>query len=198
MPLDDELDEILDPILATLNETLKAKLIGQLAEVYISGSVQMMKYAGLPYEGPPMQEAISWAQKHCGELVTQMAETSQKEIAQIVAEGIKQKKGVYGLRQLGGIQKDLMDAFKGMSKERAYMIARTETGNALGAAFEARGKELGLEAKQWYCAGGDACPDCLANEAVGVIPFEDTFPSGHSTVVAHPQCRCAVAPARFK
>ncbi|MFA5558611.1 MAG: hypothetical protein WDA59_04015 [Methanofastidiosum sp.] len=78
------------------------------------------------------------------------------------------------------------------------MIARTETGNALGAAFEARGKELGLEAKQWYCAGGDACPDCLANEAVGVIPFEDTFPSGHSTVVAHPQCRCAVAPARFK
>ena len=37
MPLNKDVENILDPILATFDDTLTATLDGQLAEVYISG-----------------------------------------------------------------------------------------------------------------------------------------------------------------
>jgi SPP1 gp7 family putative phage head morphogenesis protein len=89
---------------------------------------------------------------------------------------------------------------KGLTMQsRASLIARTETADALGQSFEDRGKEMGIEGKEWITAGDDKVSDgCKENGAVGVIPFDNAFPSGDQRPPRFPGCRCACAPARFK
>lgn len=142
------------------------------------------------YEGPPVQEAIEWAKNHPTKLLPGIDEKVAIRLAQIVSDGIKNKRGIAGISR--DIRKELPD----INKDTADTIALTETSNALGQSFLERGRAMNIEAKQWY-AGDNACGDCVANAAVGVIPFEQPFPSGHMSYPAHPGCRCAVAPARF-
>jgi SPP1 gp7 family putative phage head morphogenesis protein len=198
MSLTSEIDDIIEPILVAFNNVLRTQIANELIIIYLSGSAEMMKWGGVLYEGPPIQEALDWAEKQCGKLVVGMKEETKRRLAKVISDGIEQKKGVYGFGKLGGIQKDLMDTFTDMSKERAYMIARTETCNALSEAALKRMKDMKIEYKEWICAGGDACDICLANQAQGAIPVNQAFSSGHMCPSAHPSCRCAIAPARLR
>jgi SPP1 gp7 family putative phage head morphogenesis protein len=84
----------------------------------------------------------------------------------------------------------------GFSKDRAMMIARTETSKASN-----KGAVIGYAAsglvslKQWLTAEDDLVEEeCLENAAAGDIALDADFPSGDDAPPAHPNCRCVIAP----
>jgi len=194
-----ESGNILDPILATFNEKLIADIGGQIAEIYFSGSAEMITWgqtkAGVPiaYEGPPISQAIDWAEKHSATLVKGMDEETKRRLAHAISQGIETKRGIPGLAR------DIRTEFADMSRYRSELIARTETSNALSQASLDRMKDMGIEGKEWITAGDDlVSPECEANEAEGVIPANQTFSGGVMAPPQHPDCRCTVAPARIR
>jgi hypothetical protein len=190
--IEQEIDDLLDPILMALKHHLVLELSGELTEIYLSGSVEMLKWArraGLaiqPYEGPPMQQAIKYAEQHCAKLVTQMDEETKRQLAKTVSNAIEKKRGIPGLRS------DLRGMFSDMTKARADMIARTETADALEQAFMDRAKEYKVTGKRWVTF--NPCEICEANEAEGDVPLDHVFSSGDTRPPAHPRCRCSLAP----
>ena len=195
----------LDPLLATFSHTLEAELTGELADTYMSGSAEMMTWghtqAGIPiaFEGPPMEQAIKWAEKHCATLVTRMDEETKSQLVKVISDGIANKRGPGGLatdikRELGWMGRGKPSAIKGLTQQsRAMMIARTETASALGQASLDAMDELGVEGKEWV-AEPDSCDICLGNEADGVIPVNQAFSGGVMSQPQHPRCACTVAP----
>ena len=77
------------------------------------------------------------------------------------------------------------------SKQRARVVARTETAFALGQGQRGAAIAQGRTEKRWTTSG-DIDDVCLENEAAGWLAIADPFPSGHDTVPAHPNCRCVV------
>ena len=178
------------PFLRVITQSYFTRLNGRLAMIYMVGSVQMMEWAGVPYEGPPMQSAINYASKRAGWLIKNMNTETVSRLQTVISNGIANKRGV------PGVTSDLRKAFTDMSGPRAKMIARTETNDALSQAFMDRAKDMKIEAKEWIVS--DPCPICAGNEGDGVIPIDESFSSGHDRPPAHPNCRCAVAPARLR
>lgn len=89
----------------------------------------------------------------------------------------------------------------GFSRDRADMIARTETNIAQNKGSLQGYKASGLVTfKQWVTADDDLVePECEANGLAGaggdgVIPIDDDFPSGDDAPPAHPNCRCVIVP----
>jgi len=198
MPLSSEMDDILAPLLATFNKTLQADISGQVAEIYFSGSAEMVSWgqtkAGVPiaYEGPPISQAIDWAEKHSATLVKGMDEETKRRLAHSISQGIETKRGIPGLAR------DIRTEFADMSRYRSQLIARTETSNALSQASLDTMKDMGIEGKEWITAGDDKVSDeCLGNEAEGVIPVGQTFSGGVMAPPQHPDCRCTLSPSRI-
>jgi len=196
-----DLDNFLDPILAAFTDSLQARLNGFVVTAYLRGSAQMVSWGrtkgGLPklYEGPPMQEAIDYATKHCATLVTGLNEETKARLAEVIGNAIEEKRGIDGLAR------DLRAAFKSMTGDemtpgRAQMIARTETCDALEQAFLDRADDMGITGKEWITY--DPCEICADNEAEGIVPIDHVFSSGDDRPPAHPNCRCALAPVMLK
>jgi hypothetical protein len=59
-----------------------------------------------------------------------------------------------------------------------------------------RAEEMEIEGKE-VVLGHNPCPLCTDNAAVGVIGLKEEFPSGHIRTPFHPNCCCALAPARL-
>ena len=194
--LGSEARDVLDPLLATFSSDLSFRLNGFMVTAYLRGSAEMITWGttrgGIPiaYEGPPIEQAITYAGEHCATLVTQMDVETKRRLAQVVSEGIKNKRGVPGLAR------DIRGEFRHMRRYRSEMIARTETNDALSQAFMDRAHDMKIEGKEWVVAGGP-CEICAENEAEGVVPIDQIFSSGHERPPAHPNCRCALAPARL-
>jgi len=189
----------LDPLLATFSEPLTTEMTGELADIYMSGHAEMMTWgktaAGIPiaFEGPPVQAAIDWAQKHCATLVTRMDEETKTRLAQVISDGIANKRGPGGLatdikRELGWMGRGKPSAIKGLTQQgRAFMIARTETASALSQSSLDAMNEMGIEGKEWVTAGDDAVSEeCQGNEAEGVIPVNQAFSGGVMAPPQHP------------
>lgn len=193
MPIQADIDNVLDPLLAVFNTGLEATIEGELTTIYLSGDVQMIEWAGRPYEGPPMQQAVSFAQRKGATLVTQMTEETKRRLAKTISDAIQNKRGIPGLAR------DIRKTFDNMTKYRSELIARTETADALGEAFMDRGREFGVTGKEWLTVGDDrVSPECQMNEIDGVIPFEQAHSSGAMRPPQHPACRCAEAPAMLR
>ena len=199
MPLNKDVEGMLNPVLAAFDTKLKSDISGQLAEINISGQAEMIAWGktkgGIPitYEGPPISQAIDWAEKHGAQLVTQMNEETKRRLAHTISQGIENKRGIPGL------SRDIRNTFTDMSKHRSELIARTETANALSQSSLDTMKDMGIEGKEWVTAGDDLVSDeCLANEDQGIIPADKAFTSGTMAPPQHPDCRCVVSPARLK
>lgn len=91
-------------------------------------------------------------------------------------------------RTVGEAQADLLDVID--SPTRAELIARTEIVNSFGQGLTEYGKQTNAIGKEWQDAG--ATDECADNTGAGVIPFDDTFPSGDDEPTAHPNCRCSM------
>ena len=204
---------ILNPLLATFSKQLKTGLTEQLTEIYISGQAEMISWgktkAGIPiaYEGPPVSQAISWAESHISEakLVDGLNVETRKQLSNVIADGIRNKRGIPGIKsdirhKLEWMARGKPSDIKGLTlASRAELIARTETAKALGQSSLDNMKSMGINGKEWITSGDDRVSDaCLANEAEGVIPVDREFSGGVMTVPQHPDCRCVVAPARLK
>ena len=200
-----ESDNIMEPILKVFRAKILTDLIGQHVRAYLTGSAEMVSWGmtkgGRPilYEGPPISQAIDYAQKHCAQLVTKMDEESKRLIAQTVSDGIKNKRGVEGLAR------DIRKQFEDMTKYRSQLIAKTETADALEQGFMDRAEAMGINGKEWVTTGDDKVSDgCAENEAAGVIPLNDEFPAdstspeGKQRPPRFPGCRCALAPVMIK
>jgi hypothetical protein len=140
-------------------------------------------------EGPPMIEAIKHAQTKGTRIAAkyELTASTGEKIAQIVSDGIKTKRGI------PGISRDIRGEFPEISKAKADNIAQTETADSMGQAFMNRSRDMGVTGKEWVCCP-DACDICQSNAAVGAIPVDQPFPSGHMHPLAHDGCRCALAP----
>lgn len=138
-----------------------------------------------------MQEAINCAQTRGAQIAAKygLPSTSANRLAQIVSDGIKNKRGVPGLAR------DIRKEFPNMTIERARLIPHNETAYSLEAAFIERSKAMGIEYKEWVCLP-DSCDICRANAAIGAIPMNQMFPGSVMHPPQHDGCRCALAPAR--
>jgi hypothetical protein len=142
------------------------------------------------FEGPPSQEAIEYAKTRGAQIAVKygLPQTSANRLAQIVSDGIKNKRGIPGLAR------DIRKEFPDMTIERARLIAHNETADSLEAAFIERSKAMGVTGKEWVCVP-DSCAICRANAAVGVIPMNQMFPGGVMHPPQHDGCRCALTAA---
>ena len=193
----DPWQEPIDTFLGAFSDRLKASLIGRVATAYLQGSAQMVQWGRTKmtdrpifYEGPPVRQAFEYAGKHCAQLVTKMDEETRDSLAQVIKQGIEDKRGIDGLAR------DIRNQFDDMTKNRATVIARTETADALEQGFMDRAKDLGVNGKEWIVT--EPCPICEDNANAGVIGINEEFPSGHQRPPAHPNCRCALAPVMIK
>ena len=201
MPLNSDIGNILNPLLASFDDSLTVTLEGQLTEIYVSGQAEMVSYGktklGLPvtYEGPPIQKAIDWAKGHVSKakLVDGLNEETRKQISNIIADGIKNKRGIPGIKsdirhKLDWMARGAPSEIKGLTlASRAEMIARTETANALSQASLNTMEDMGVDGKEWITVGDDQVSDeCLANEEQGIIPVGETFVSGAMAPPQHP------------
>lgn len=194
------IDDFLDPLLRAFDYRLGATIQGHKAEMYLAGSAQMMSYGRtimeekpIFYEGPPMQDAVNYAQRTSATLVRQIDDTTRDELKKIISEGIANKRGVPGL------SRDIRNKLDEMSRDRAKMIARTESCDSLEAAFMDRSKVMGVTGKRWVTH--DPCPVCTACEELGDVPIDFEYP--HEGIdptrpPAHPNCMCALAPVMLE
>ncbi len=185
MPLGEDIDALLEPLIASFSGSLLEELEGELVSVYVAGDAQMVAWAKQPFEGPPAKAAVDFAKKRGATLVKGLDEETLERLRTTIANGIQNKRGVPGLAR------DIRQTFADMTRHRSELIARTETANALGEAFMDRGKALGITGKEWVDAGDDrVSPECLDNSAAGAIPIGETFPAGPMHPPQHPGCRC--------
>ena len=118
---------------------------------------------------------------------------TQRRLAQTIADGIKNKRGIPGLAR------DIRNTFDNMTKYRSELIAKSETRNALFQASQDRMEDTGITGKEWVLGSGGLegnCAQCLANAAEGIIPVTKSFSTPQGSI--HPGCTCAIAPAKLK
>jgi hypothetical protein len=198
MTIESEVNDVMEPIVRVLQTNIKTIIQGHLVRAYISADRELMTWGmtkgGIPiaYEGPPMEQAIKWAEKHSAKLVTQMDTETKSRLAKVVSEAIENKKGIPGLA------KNIRNEFDSMTKYRSQMIAETETANALSEGSFQRMQSMGVDGKEWVRGSNFDCDICGPNADAGVIPLDQPFPSGDMRPPGHPKCLCALAPARLK
>lgn len=145
----------------------------------------------------PNIRAQEYAKKHAAEAVTQINDTTRKEIARIVSDGVKS----------GSSYNDIAKAIKEKFEEfavpmpqkhvsnRAVLVAVTELANAycegnaqVGNYLQDNGVKM---MKAWQTLEDDRVSDgCKENERVGWIQINKEFPSGHMHPPRFPGCRC--------
>jgi len=217
-----DFDFFLNPLLARFDTRLYLTLKDAAIVSYLAGSAQTVAWikanprirealgpedfvrSGVEFEGPPIPEAVNYANRHISEvkLIDGITEETRKTISKVIADGIDNKRGVDGLAR------DIKNHFDWMGRgrpselkgktlaSRARMIARTETNDALSQAFMDRSRNMGIEYKEWIVTY--PCPQCEYNAAEGVVPMDHIFSGGVERPPQHPNCRCALAPARKK
>ena len=145
----------------------------------------------------PNLRAQEYAKKHAAEAVTQINDTTRKEIARIVSDGVKSGSSY------NDIAKAIKDKFEEFAvpmpqkhvSNRAVLVAVTELANAYCEGSAQVGNYLqdnGVKMmKAWQTLEDDRVSDgCKENERVGWIPINKEFPSGHMHPPRFPGCRC--------
>lgn len=75
----------------------------------------------------------------------------------------------------------------------ARALAQGEMLTAQAAAAMAVYRKAGIRLGRWL-AHPESCDACRVNEAAGLVPLGQRYPSGHADVPAHPSCACAIVP----
>jgi len=127
-----------------------------------------------------------------GTKVKGINEETARRLSKIVTDGLHDQAGVPGVAR--NIFNDLGADIGDMSRNRAKLIAQTETGHALGAGQRDANKALGVKQKEWISVGDNRVRDeHLANEADGRIPTDKEFSDGAMFAPDGVGCRCTTA-----
>lgn len=123
-----------------------------------------------------------------GITIKSIAEHRLEELADVLAQAADEG---WSSSRLARLLRDVLD-----DPRWARMVAVTEGARASTASTLARYLANGVEGKEWMSAEDQrVCQDCNDNELEGAIPLSAYFESGDDGPPAHPDCRCAIAPA---
>jgi hypothetical protein len=173
--------------------------------------------------GATREEVLAAAQAKAAELVTNVSATVRQQLAETIATGLEEQKGVeatarelrdnLGLdanrqAQLDNYKAELQEQGLSASEiedlvekrkdeliaDRAMTISQNEIGKAIEAGAFDNARGRGATHKVWIPVfAGNVCEDCLANAEQGPIGINDSFGSGDDFGQAHPNCHCTVA-----
>jgi len=167
------------------------EVIEELTEAYIASfmvSLESDVEVKLTISRDNVQRiAAAWAILEAEQQLLSYSESTREGIMQVVSNSVRE-----GL-SVGQTTNLIRDNFL-FSKERARVIARTETARALGQGQKGAAIAQGRDEKRWINSGdiADAGEWCVVNTDAGWIPAPDPFPSGVDTIPQHPNCRCVV------
>ena len=191
-PIDGEWDAIADD---TASEFTKA-LVKLSGSALVAGAKVLSDDLGIALRFDlknPRAEAFMRA--HGADLVTKINETTREDLKALLSEAIDNG---WSYTQTA---KAIRDEFEGFSKERAKLVAITESANAYEGGQRQMASALqdaGLEMEKSWIAEDTACDDCAANADQGWIPEDEDFQGGTDGPTQHPACRCASLTRRAK
>lgn len=134
-------------------------------------------------------EAIAWADRHAGELIDNISETTREAISNAVAEALE-------TGDLQGMFDEILDAVG--DEDRAELIARTESMTAVNEGQRQAWRQAvdeglltGEEKRTWIATGDEStCPICSELDGM-TADMDGEYPDpGGSGPPAHPRCRC--------
>jgi len=133
--------------------------------------------------------AQAWLAAHGAELVTGIDQWTKQQLQTIVSSGIAAGDSVTEIAQA------IVARFNGFTAQRALTIAMTESSTAWSWATMEFGRQLAASganvSKIWILSlDHDVVDECDDNAAVGAIPLQDFFPTGHLSPPEHPNCKC--------
>ena len=121
-----------------------------------------------------------------------ITDTTVNQIRDAIAEGMKLGEGIPEMRSR------LENIYGDAQSRRAETAARTETASAFGQgsldSWKATDVVVG---KSWLRGSDEPCGHdgaCEDNEAAGIIPVDEPFPSGDDCEPAGPNCLCCTCP----
>ena len=162
-----------------------------LAEVTKDGTIEALLQVGMSEEKlteTMSAKAVQYAEERAAALVTEIEESTRDMLRSDVARAMEE--GWSNDKLAEELEKNY--AF---SESRAETIARTETAMADVEGNMTAYKESGVvEGKEWITGSEADCDLCAMNEAKGVLPLDDVFPSGDEAPPAHPNCVCDILP----
>jgi hypothetical protein len=149
--------------------------------------------------------AIAYLEEHGAEQIAGIDETTRVAIRYILLQGRKEG---WSHDKVAKAITERFEEFGAPTPHkhlhtRAHLIAVSETGNAyeeasFQAAMQMAEEGLPME-KMWMNAGDELVSEaCLANTAVGWIPIDQPFPSGHMRPLRYEACRCTALYRREK
>ena len=177
-----------------------------IIEAYLMGGGALVGTVGMPFSFTLANpRAQAYIEEYGARLITKINETTRDQIHTILKDA---SEGGWGYDKTAKAITERFDEFAiGKPQEhirsRAHLVAVTESGNAYEAgnfegAFQLQERGMDME-KKWVNVGDDRVSDgCLANSAVGWIPIDAAFPSGHMRPLRFPGCRCAAQYRRMK
>jgi phosphohistidine phosphatase len=112
--------------------------------------------------------------------------TTSKQVAADVAKAYQNGANYQG------IVDTIRHTFADFEDRRLNLIAQTELNQAYNAGLMEFGRDAGATLKAWATTSENPCPSCTANEAAGMIPIEQAFPSGAMMPNEHPNCYCSL------
>lgn len=132
-----------------------------------------------------------------GRFITRISDTTRRRVRKLMRSAFDEGVGWPGFaKQL----REQFTQFGGRKpqrhiRDRAALIAITETGNAFEEAAKLTGDQLaeaGLVVEKYWRTSrdGKVSDGCKANEAAGWIDQSASFPSGHQRPLRFPGCRC--------
>ena len=113
--------------------------------------------------------------------------TTMEEIASRLATGAANGDSV---QTIAASLREFLD-----SDSRATSIAHTELNRAMSQASLDAYRANDITGKGWMTF--NPCPLCARNEAAGVIPVGQAFPSGDQAPPGHNRCRCSIYPSQL-
>lgn len=158
-----------------------ADVIDELLKVFFES---MMRAEPSTEPAKATLAARAYAEARGGALISNVTDTTRARVNQIIHDGLEAGDS------LGQMAKGIRDDYI-FSRDRARMVARTETATALGQGGKQAAQDQGRDQKRWVTQGSGVEEVCLGNENAGWLRMNVAFPSGHDVVPAHPNCRCA-------
>lgn len=133
------------------------------------------------------QTARDWARQYSYDLVTQITDVTRQQLQAAVGEWVESGEALPALVrriQAGGT----------FGRDRALLIAQTETTRAYAEAEEIAYRESGVRVKEWDAVNDRlVCPQCGTLHGRRV-PVGAEFAPGIQNPPAHPGCRCSTRP----
>lgn len=163
-------------------------------EVLYTGVLASAGFVESPMMGA-QELAARWAKGRGAELLrlegrTNVVNATRNWVRNLVSDTIES----------GGTIQSLTKALRSnfaFSRDRAGMIAVTETATAQTKGSLASYQSQGTEGKEWQTAGDErVCEICAGAEGDGAIPVGTPFNNGLDGPPGHPRCRCTVLPVR--